>query len=251
MRQLLLEGILTLPSYKAFHDVIGDDAIIADNMFKALWQNYLKDKGSISLPYWADKFSTAENFNIVLKSLSESGWITSHSIPARNWAEANLNESKLLKYCTIDELESIRASKKFLHYTLKESESSKTRATKLNGRVQDTGLVREGAAKAGNTCFSYDKKYMELYKDTIQSELTKSMDKIITLITALGGSVRNDRSSYDTISVAVMDYYLNSSETYTRGHSYNDSRGRAISESLSKIGNPISNKTFRALLVIE
>jgi hypothetical protein len=84
------------------------------------------------------------------------------------------------------------------------------------------------------------------YRDVIQKNLTKSMDKIAELCPNL----RHDSASYDTISVEILEYYLDSNDTYTRGNNYNDSRGRAISESLSKVGNPISCKDFRALIVL-
>jgi len=61
----------------------------------ALWRAYLKDKGNVNLVYWADRFANAKVFNLVLMSLSGGGWITCHAIPARNWAEASLNETKL------------------------------------------------------------------------------------------------------------------------------------------------------------
>lgn len=251
MRNQLLNGNISLPSFNNFKEAIGDDAYTADRMFTALWRNYLKDKGTISLPFWADKFESIISFNTVLKSLSLAGWITSTVIPARNWAEARLNEDKLLEYCSIDELEAIRSHKKLDHYTLKMSTSTKFNATRVNGKIKDTGLERKGSMLAGRTVFSFDKKCMYDNYETIKLELTKSMDKVNALILASGGNLRIDRSSYDAISNQMLEFYYNSNDTYTPGNSYNDSRGRAILEMLSKIGNPISNKTFRALLVIE
>ena len=247
MRQQLLDGRLPLPNRNAFVTAIGEPFTrMTEHMFKSLWHNYLKNKGVISLPYYADKFNNAKVFNLVLKSLSEAGWIVCHSIPARNWAEASLNESKLLEYCTQDELESIRAYFKYSDYVLDNSPSSLTKATRLNGKTVDTGLVREGFAQAGNSAFTYDQEVMFEYKDVIQANLTKSMDKIAELCPNL----RHDQASYDTISVDILDYYLESNATYTRGNNYNDSRGRAISSCLSKVGNPISSKDFRSLIVI-
>ena len=246
--QLLLEGKLHLPNYQGFVDLIGPDyADLASRMFSAMWFAYLKDKSSIALPYWADKFQNDAILNSVLKSLSDANWITSHAIPARNWAEASLNEHKLLDFVSPDQLEQIRANKKFMQYILQQDLSSKTKATRLNGKTTNTGLVREGFMLAGNTEFSYDQAMMAEYQPIIQANLTKSMDKIADLCPSL----RHDKASYDTISVAILDYHLHSNLTFTRGDNYNDSRGRAISSSLSKVANPISCKDFRALLVIE
>ena len=246
--QRLLEGHLDLPNYKGFANTIGnEDADTASKFFKAMWQAYLKDKGKVSLPYWSAKFNSQDNFNVVLKSLSSAKWIISNVVPARNWADAWINEDKLLQFISLDQLETVRASNKFQKYTLSQVESTKTKATRLNGKVRDTGLVREGFMKAGNTKFSYDTNMIEEYKPIIQANLTKSMDKIAEIWPEL----RHDKASYDTISVEMLNYYTHSTEVYTRGDNYNDSRGRAISSSLGKIGNPVSSKDFRALLVIE
>ena len=244
----LLQGQLDLPSYQNFASAIGQhNTDLASRMFKAMWHAYLKDKGNISLPYWADRFEDMQIFNQILISLSNANWITCHSIPARNWAEASLNEDKLLEFVSIDELQQIRAHHKFQQYKLDAPTSSKSTATRLNGHCRDTGLVREGFMKAGNTRFSYDQHYMSEYRSIVQANLTKSMDKIAELCPNL----RHDQASYDTISCDILEFHLNTDQTFTRGDNYNDSRGRAISSSLSKVANPVSSKDFRSLLVIE
>jgi len=246
-REQILYGNLNLPHYDRFASKLGNHyASLASKMFDALWRAYLKDKGSINLPFWSSRFDNARVFNIVLMSLSDAKWLISHVIPERNWAEASLNEAKLLEYCTPNELESVRAFHKFKQYRLTNEKSTLVSATRINGRTRNTGLLRTGFMKAGNTKFSYDQQTMVDYSDTIQRNLTKSMDKIAELCPNL----RHDRASYDTISIDILNYHLSTTETFTRGNSYNDSRGRAISSSLSKVANPISCKDFRALLVI-
>ena len=247
MRTQLLSGRLSLPSRNSFISSIGGHFTqLSEHLFRALWHNYLKDKGSINIVYWSEQFNNPKVFNLVLKSLSDANWITCHSIPARNWAEASLNEAKLLDYCTIDELESIRAHNKFKQYRLVDEASTKSTATRLNGKVRNTGLVRDGFMAAGNTRFSYDQNYMSQYSDAIRLNLTKSMDKIAEMYPQM----RHDHASYDSISSDILDYHLSTNDTFTRGDNYNDSRGRAISSALGKVANPISCKDFRALLVI-
>lgn len=247
MRDKLLRGSIELPNYQAFSAKIGDYyAALANKLLTAMWYAYLKNKGTVSLVYWSDRFDNQAVFNIVLLSLSDAGWITCHSIPSRNWAEASLNETKLLEYCATEELESIRAHNKFKQYRLVDSKSTKTAATRLNGKVTNTGLVREGFMQAGNTRFTYDQHYMDLYSDSIRLNLTKSMDKIAQMYPHM----RHDHASYDAISSDILDYHLSTNDTFTRGDNYNDSRGRAISSALGKVFNPISSKDARALLVI-
>ena len=251
MKDLILSNTIGLPGYKNFVNAIGaENTILADKFFKAMWKAYIHNKGNVSLPYWSAKFEDKKVFNKILKALSDGGWIVSHSIPSRNWAEANINEDKLLQYCTIDELNQLRAQYKFDDYVLKVKDSTKSTATRIAGTTRDTGIVRIGAMKAGNTLFKFDTDIMEEYKFTIQKELTKSMDKIAKIISDSGGSMRIDAATYDSISIEVLDYYLQGGE-YTRGNCLNDTRGRAISDALSKIGNPIGCKPLRALLVIQ
>ena len=252
IRSQILDANLTLPSYDRFVEAFGRDyADLANSLFVALFRAYLQNKGNISLPFWADKFADMAIFNGIIKSLSDSQWIITDAIPARNWAEARLNEDKLLNYCTLKELEQIRATKKFLHYVMEQPLSTKTRSTRLNGKTQDTGLVRRGAMLAGNTAFSVDINNLKLHEYTVRKELSKGMEKVIRIIGANGGAFKRDSATYDAILNTVLDSMMHNPSVYTRGDSYNDSRGRAISASLSKVANPIGNKTIRALLVIE
>lgn len=247
MRSQLLDGRCPLPSRNAFVTQIGQHYTrIAEHMFRALWHSYLRNKGSINSVYWSERFANPKVFNLVLMSLSSAGWLVSHSIPARNWAEMSLLEDKLLDYVSADELENIRAHNKFQQYILTDEPSTISTLTRLNGDTRDTGLVREGFMQAGNTLFQFDLDSLTENREVVQKNLTKSMDKIAEICPNL----RHDRASYDTISIEILDYYMSEPRTYTRGNNYNDSRGRAISSALSKVGNPISNKDMRSLLVI-
>jgi hypothetical protein len=248
MREQILSGKLNLPSYNKFVDSIGTELThLADKMFNSLWNNYMKDKSSINLTYWYDKFGNPKQFNIVLMSLSKSDWIVTDVIPERNWAEAKLNENKLLSYVTVDELENTRANKKFTKYFSTCEESTKSNKTKINGRIKDTGLIREGFAKAGNSRYRLDIQYIDEYYSTIKANTTKSMDKIKEYYPDMKSGI----ATYDTISVNVLDYHrFNSDEIFTTGGNINDSRGRAISNCLSKVFNPIGYKDARSLLII-
>lgn len=248
MREFILEGLLELPSKQQFISALGHNyASIADTMFQAMWRSYLKNKSSINLTYWADRFNNPKVFNIVLMSLSKAGWIVSHSIPARNWSEAHLNENKLLQYCTQEELEHVRAYCKFRNYMPTASESATSNRTRLNGVEQDTGLNRPGFSKAGNSKYKIDTSYLDDYYLVIKQNTTKSMDKIKVMYPEM----TSDAATYDTISVDTLDYHIaNPDQVYTTGENVNDSRGRAISDCLGKVFNPISFKDARALLVI-
>ena len=247
MKEQLLAGKLDLPNYQAFVSAIGPEmANLADKLFQALWYQYLKDKGTINSTYWSSRFNNPFVFNQVIMSLSKAGWLISHAIPARNWAEMHINEDKLLEFVSQQDLEQIRAFNKHRQYLPSMELSTIDNLTRINGKSKSTGLIRTGFMKAGNSQYRYDTQMMQDYSFIIQANLTKSMDKIAQL----HPSMRHDRASYDTISIEIFDHLVQSNETYTRGNNYSDSRGRAISSALSKVANPISQKDFRALLII-
>ena len=247
MKEQLLAGRLDLPNYQAFVSAIGPEmANLADKLFQALWYQYLKDKGTINSTYWSSRFNNPFVFNQVIMSLSKAGWLISHAIPARNWAEMHLNEDKLLEFASQEDLEQIRAFNKHRQYLPNNELSTIDNLTRINGKTRNTGLIRTGFMKAGNSQYKYDTQMMQDYKFIIQANLTKSMDKIAQL----HPNMRHDRASYDTISIEIFDHLVQSDEVYTRGNNYSDSRGRAISSALSKVANPISCKDMRSLLII-
>lgn len=247
MKEQLLAGKLDLPNYQAFVSAIGPEmANLADKLFQALWYQYLKDKGTINSTYWSSRFNNPFVFNQVIMSLSKAGWLISHAIPARNWAEMHINEDKLLEFVSQQDLEQIRAFNKHRQYLPTHELSTIDNLTRINGKSKSTGLIRTGFMKAGNSQYRYDTQMMQDYSLIIQANLTKSMDKIAQL----HPSMRHDRASYDTISIEIFDHLVQSNETYTRGNNYSDSRGRAISSALSKVANPISCKDMRSLLII-
>lgn len=250
MRERILYNRFQLPSYELFLSHYGSYyTTLANKMMRALWSSYLHKgtKNNINLCYWADQFAHDQVFNEFLISLANAGWITTLSAGARNWAEASLNQDKLLTYCTIDELISVRRHYKFLQYALSYEESATDPTlVRVNGYIKRTGLRAEGAMTSSNQPFAFDRETMVEYREIIQRNLTKSMDKI----KELNANVTTDETSYDAISVEILDYYINNDSYYTRGTSYMDSRGRAISSCLSKVGNPIGFKDFRALLVL-
>jgi len=247
-RTQLLEGKLPLPKADKLASMFPNDIDNIHSMFKSLWHNYVGNPNNkLSIPYWYDMFESHKTFTFILKKLSEGGWITTNIISNANWGDMWLNTDKLLEYVSQEELNNIRAEFKYRKYTLGFDKSTKTKATRQNGFTRDTGLVREGFAKAGNTQFGYDTDYLQSNSEVINRNLVKSMEKVREKFPEM----QTDEASYDEIAIGVRQVYEDSpEELYTMGHNFNDSRGRAISSCLSKLGNPISSKDFRALLVV-
>jgi hypothetical protein len=247
-KQDLLEGRLQLPLQGHWEDNFPEDIHNIQRMWNALWYNYLrKPESTTSVPYWFDQFEDYNVFRSFIEAMAKANWIITSINDRGHWGDMRLNQDKLLEVVTEDELTQIRVKFKCSKYVMQFKQATKVSATRQNGVVRDTGLIREGFALAGNTQFGLDTVALEQHLYPIQRNLTKSMEKVKDIYPEL----KADKALYDEVALEIADYYKsNSQELYTLGDNYNDSRGRAISSGLSKIGNPISSKDFRALLVV-
>lgn len=251
IRVKILENKMRLPYYEQFvHKVGKPTTVVADHMFRAMWRAYLDKgkEGTINLCYWADRFlqvCSPDTLNAILMTLANANIIETRTAAIRNWAEGNINENWLLEHVTQDELMSVRVHNKFRHYIMDDEESDVTQCdiVRVNGKEKRTGLSTPATQLTGNIPFKFDTEKMAEYRHLIERNVTKGMDKMAELV-----EFRSNQATYDTISRQIVEYYLENDGQYRRGQSYLDSRGRAISESLSKVGNPIGYKDFRALI---
>lgn len=216
---------------------------VAEQLWSSLWACYIRNKGTTSGVYWLEQFADPVAFNVFL--MIQKDWIISHAIPERNWASLELNEKQLLTEFTEQELLAVRTDRKYSKYIPKFKESTASNLVRQNGVVKDTGLVREGFARAANSQYFYDTPYLIKYEHDVKAETTKGMAKLREQMPNLVF----DDASYDAISAGVVDE-LKTPKLLTQGKSYIDSRGRAIKESLKYVANPIGYKVFRSLVTI-
>ena len=244
MRDLLLKGQLSYPGQVIFSDYPKQEEDIC-KLWSTIWYNYLNDNDTNGI-YWYEKLGKVL-YNDMVRRLSAHKWITSNSLVGRKWASIQLNEDKLLEYISPDELEEIKVQYKYSKYVLECNRATKSKAVRQNGKTKRTGLVRKGFRDAGNTQFGYDMDALSEYEDAVKLNLTKSMDKIRHVYPEM----KTSGSSYDAVSIGIYDWHKeNPMETFTTGDSISDSRGRAISQCLSKVFNPISSKDARCALII-
>lgn len=244
MRDLLMQGQLFYPGGAIFDDYPEQEDDIL-NFWNTIWYNYLNDNDTNGI-YWYEKLGI-KLYNDIVRRLSAHNWISSYSLVGRKWASVQINEDKLLEFVTPDELEAIKAQYKYSKYVLECTAATKSKAVRQNGKTRVTGIVREGFRDAGNTQFGFDMQALSKYEDAVKLNLTKSMDKIRHIYPEM----KTSSSSYDAVSVGIYDWHQqNQMETFTTGDSISDSRGRAISQCLSKVFNPISSKDARSALVI-
>jgi hypothetical protein len=244
MRDELLNGKLSYPG-SAIFDLYPDQVDEIEAFWKAVWYNFLNDQETNGV-HWYDRLG-CKLYNDIVRRLSHHNWVISKAEPGRKWATVKLNADKLLDFVEVEELMRIRANYKYSKYQLECRDAKASTLVRQNGKTKRTGLVRTGFRDAGNTQFGYDMAKLKEYEDAVKLNLTKSMDKIRKDYPEM----QCDDASYDVVSVGIFDWhYDNQLETFTTGDSISDSRGRAISQGLKKVANPISSKDFRAALVI-
>ena len=236
--------LFDMPEVPVLSRMTEEQVEIAEQFWSALWANYARNKGTTSLPYWADKMNDPLLFNGLLMSWKDM--IITHVIPARNWAEVQLNEDYLLTRYSGQELTDYRRVNKFSKYMLNFKESTNPALVKTREGLKKTGLVRKGFMRAANTQYYYDVCMLSAYKDEIIANTNKSMIKMRERMPKLD----TDEASYDVISADIVESLASEPELFTQGRSMLDSRGRAIKGSLSCVANPIGYKAFRSLLTI-
>lgn len=244
MREEILNGKLYYPGGAIFSEY-PEQAEQIEAFWSAIWYNYLNNSDTNGI-HWYTKLG-GKLYNDMVRRLSHHNWIISRGQPQRRWASVAFNEDKLLEFVTVDELENVKKNHKYDKYLLECKASRASTLVRQNGKTKRTGLVRTGFRDAGNTQFGYDMAMLNNYEEAVKLNLTKSMDKIREEYPEM----QCTESSYDVVSIGIYNYHnKNKLETFTTGDSISDSRGRAISQGLRKVMNPISSKDARAALII-
>lgn len=236
--------MLDLPEIEVLIKNLNEEQMnTAERFWGALWNCYVRNKGTTSLIYWTEQMNDPVAMNKLLIILKD--WLISDVVPERNWAQVSLNEDKLLMQFTVEELTGYRKDLKFSKYIPRFKESTKDNLVRSKGVVSKTGLVREGFMKSGHTQYYYDTAMLTKYKDLVILNVNKGMIKMRQT-----HDIAVDDASYDQVAEGIVEYLATTPELFTQGVSYIDSRGRAIKESLKYVANPIGYKDFRALLTI-
>lgn len=244
IREEILAGDLSFPGSKLF-ELYPDNEADIKAFWKALWLSYLNGQEANGVK-WYNELG-AKLYNDMTRRLSANGWVTCNALPDRKWLSVMINDDKLLEFVTIDELIDVKCKYKYKKYTMDCKESKASKLVRQNGQTKRTGLVRYGFRDAGNTEFGFDIEKLKEYEDAVIKNLVKSMDKVREFYPEM----QSEDYAYDKVSIGIFELMcLEPSQTYTTGDSISDSRGRAISQCLKSVANPISSKDFRSALVI-
>lgn len=247
IREQILNNRLELP---VIHDLKVTPEIQA--MFRAMWHTYIA-KGPmepISMTYWAQRIANPKLHNQILSILSDGHWITVSTRPNNNWSEAYINESKLLQYCTKAELDRTRMFYKFSNYKLElhhDDQDYGASVTSVRGKPMNTGITRNGFAKAGKVKYSFDTTVMHAYEYEVTQAINKGIDNMIERYP----QILADHANYRELGTEIVQSYIYAEDNlYNAGPRTSDQRGRNNRGDLSKIGNPVGFKVIRSLLTI-
>ena len=163
----------------------------------------------------------------------------------RNWGTIQLDPRKLLQWVDEDELLNVRKEFKFTKYMMGNDKSVIFNYTKTVNGIENVGLSRPNIRNSGNSEFKYDTRYIVKYFDSIVKNTNRSIEAAIAK-----HSLDLDGADYKSVATEIVEMHMYSPDkVMCMGNSYTDSRGRAISVSLSKVFSPIGYKDARALLI--
>lgn len=235
----LIKDNLPKANYK-YADIDNNEEVL-----NALEWNWVNGNQGLSTPYWA-KLGGEEKLDKLIYALSEAGWVISVANARMRWGEFKLNQEMIDKHLTQEQQITYKTKVRVKKYAMRNVENLTADLVKTPTGYRKTGLIREGFTKCSNVTFRLDTMPLVKYYDAVLANLTKSMDKIIEKYP----SIKLDETSYSVISKELLDYYIfHHNNTYNLEGNVSDSRGRAIYNALSRIGNPIACKDFRACLV--
>jgi hypothetical protein len=196
----------------------------------------------IGLPYWSQKNPVlVKNFTWLMTKLN----IGTTKV-ARNFSNFQLNigifdPADILVY---------RAKKKIEKMALRYDDRiySDSLVSRPSGLKTD-GVPRPNMLRTAKNGFAIDREMVKKYRRPILKNMVKSIAKGIEL-----GHIKqkffSDRASYYEIANLLLDKYSNEDRIYNSEYNKQDQRGRAIKNILKRVGNYISNKDFRALIIV-
>ena len=217
-----------------------------EQLLNTLEWSWVNGNKPLSTPYWADKIGNSQLENFIF-AMCECGWLVSKANARAKWGEFKLNDAKIDTFVSKEQQLAYKTKARVNKYSMKFVANTTDNLVKTASGVRPTGLIRKGFAKGATQPFQLDVAPLVKYYDAILLNLTKSMDKIITKYP----TISLDSTNYAVISKELLDFYIfNQFKTYNLEGNVSDSRGRSIYNGLSRVGNPIANKDFRACLVV-
>lgn len=216
---------------------------VTQGMLKALENALINNDNGIGLPYWSKKNPLiVQDITFVLSKLGIATTLVSKRFARLEFNTALINS---------DEFKTWRVQSKLKSSVLRLDEKVyPTNLVKVNGNYKETGIDRKGFAKVAKNEFQIDTVRLEQYRRPITQNLIKSI-KVGIEQGKIKDKFFEDKANYRLIVDHTMQYYLDKENgKYNLEANVSDQRGRSIYKALKRIGNPISSKDFRSLLIV-
>ena len=250
MREHLLQGKLPLPGYDTFASHREFDEVLGtlQSMWHSMWKHYCANKSSTSTVFWTKQAGAGNTraFLHCIKILFKSNWIELKT--TENYSSIAIKESRLLEFCSLEELDQIRLEVRMVRYLpiVDTTDQHGLGAVYANGVRTDRKLSRPGMQTGAKSVFQIDRTALLNNYEEVLPEVTKGMNKVFLDYPEL----KSDGANYSEVSEEVLKYLALEDHSFNMGVNNCDSRGRAIKSGLSKVMNPIGFKVARCLLVI-
>lgn len=218
------------------------DTSLTQALLSQLNHSILDNSFTIGLPYWSKKNPLlVKNFTWLTTKLNLATVIRRRNYASLTFNSTLLDPKAILEYRTHGKLDNF-----LMRLDL---DSYDDDLVKRNGVVMTGGVPRPAFNRAAKSRFMLDTEYLAKYKRPIRQNLIKSIKKGIEL-----GNIKEkffaDKASYRIVVDYCIDNYLDPNAEYNCEYNVSDQRARAIYNVLKRVGNPISSKDFRAMLVV-
>lgn len=221
-------------------DYIGFNKETTQGLLKQLEHAIVNNDNGIGLPYWSAKDpKMVKDFTFAMVKLGYGTVIAS-----RKYSRFEFNMDRLDSKL----LEEFRVTRKLRKFLLREDTTPRpSNLVRSVGKTAETGIDRKGFARTAKCPFKYDIDMLQRYYEPIKLTLLKSL-RIAKDRKKLTDKYFADVVNYDELVTYCLNHYM-LDNTYNLESNISDTRGRSIYNALKRVGNPISSKDFRSLLV--
>lgn len=216
---------------------------VTTGMIQALEYALIHNDNGIGLPYWSKKNPViVRDLTFVLSKLGIATVKVSKKFSRLEFNTALINDKEFKQW---------RLNSKLAASVMRlDTNQYSADLVKVNGKARTTGLNRKGFARVAKCEFGIDTQKLQEYYRPIKQNLIKSI-KVGIEQGKIKDKFFEDKANYRLVVNYAMQYYVSdANRQYNLESNTSDQRGRSIFKALKRIGNPISSKDFRALLVV-
>jgi hypothetical protein len=236
---MVRKKVLELLSDKEL-EAISINSDLTSSFINALEYSIVTNNYKIGLPYWS---SQDPKFVATVTIIFHNAGIATTRV-GKKYSEIILNQSLFNR----DEVLNHRIAKKLKSMVMRnDNEVRDITLTKTHSGIREMGHNRQGFNKVAKHSFKLDLEMLQRYYEPIKLNLLKGIYKSKAM-GKLTDKYLSDEANFEAIVTYVLNEYMGD-KSYSMEKCITDNRGRAIHGITKRIGNIISSKDFRALIV--